>query len=74
MLEDDKEKQRKKEFSRIEAYKPEDNYLQITSGQDDGAADTATQETCANCGLTARNREELQEHINSAHLEASRAG
>ena len=53
-------------YTKIKAARPDEQYLDLTSekGQEDLRP---LQETCDICGLTARNKEELQEHIRNAH-------
>ncbi len=53
-------------YAKIKAARPEDQYLDLTSGKEREDL-RPLQETCDICGLTARNKDELQEHINNAH-------
>ena len=53
-------------YTKIEAAKPDEQYLSITSGKEPEDL-TPRQQTCDICGLTARNKEELQDHIRNAH-------
>jgi hypothetical protein len=43
----------------------ENNYTEIEEPENL----TPTQQTCDICGLTARNREELKDHISNAHTD-----
>lgn len=52
--------------TKIEAARPDEQYLSITSGKEPEDL-TPQQQTCDICGLTARNKEELQDHISNAH-------
>lgn len=52
--------------TKIEAARPDEQYLSITSGKEPEDL-TPRQRTCDICGLTARNKEELQDHIRNAH-------
>ena len=53
----------------IKAPDAKDSYLETTSGKDDNAGNVwQTQQTCGKCGLTARNKQELQDHISHAHM------
>ena len=55
-------------YSTIKVPDAHDSYLETTSGTDDNAANTQQlQQTCDKCGLTARNKEELQDHLDNAH-------
>lgn len=61
-------KQESKSYSTIKVPDAHDSYLETTSGTDDNAANTQQlQQTCDKCGLTARNKEELQDHLDNAH-------
>lgn len=53
-------------FNEIRAPGPEEQYSEIVSGRDlkDGLS---KQQTCKECGLTARNKEELKSHVRSVH-------
>ncbi|MDQ3873218.1 MAG: hypothetical protein M3258_06360 [Thermoproteota archaeon] len=56
-------------YTKIKAARSDDQYLDVTSGK--GLEDlTPKQQTCSICGLTARNKDELQDHITKAHSEA----
>ena len=52
--------------TKIEAARPDEQYLSITIGKEPEDL-TPRQHTCDICGLTARNKEELQDHIRNAH-------
>jgi hypothetical protein len=52
--------------TKIKAAGPDEQYLDLTSGKEPYDL-TPRQQTCDVCGLTARNKEELQDHINHAH-------
>jgi DNA repair exonuclease SbcCD ATPase subunit len=54
--------------TQIKAAGPDEQYLDLTSGKEPYDL-TPRQETCNVCGLTARNKEELQDHINNAHAD-----
>ncbi|MFL6476377.1 MAG: hypothetical protein ACJ70Y_05295 [Nitrososphaera sp.] len=53
-------------YTKIKAARPDEQYLDLTSGKEREDL-IPLQETCDICGLTARNKEELQEHIRNAH-------
>jgi hypothetical protein len=53
-------------YTKIKAARSDDQYLDLTSGKEPGDL-TPKQQTCDICGLTARNKEELQDHISNAH-------
>jgi hypothetical protein len=53
-------------YSKIKAARSDDQYLDVTSGKELEDL-TPKQQTCDICGLTARNKEELQDHISKAH-------
>ncbi|HZA47513.1 MAG TPA: hypothetical protein VE521_01150 [Nitrososphaera sp.] len=55
-------------YTEIKAAGPDEQYLDLTSGKEPEDL-TPTQQTCDVCGLTARNREELKDHINNAHTD-----
>jgi hypothetical protein len=55
--------------TKIKAAGPDEQYLDVTSGKEPYDL-TPRQQTCDVCGLTARNKEELQDHINHAHAHA----
>jgi hypothetical protein len=52
--------------TKIKAAGRDEQYLDLTSGKEPYDL-TPRQQTCDVCGLTARNKEELQDHINHAH-------
>jgi hypothetical protein len=54
--------------TKIEAARPDEQYLSLTSGKEPEDL-TPRQQTCDICGLTARNKEELQNHIRNAHAD-----
>ena len=63
------------DYSAIKVPEAQDTYLEITSGKDDNAGNTwQTPYMCNKCGLTARNKQELQDHINNAHRETISKG
>ena len=53
-------------YTKIEAARSDEQYLSLTSGKEPEDL-TPRQQTCDICGLTARNKEELQDHIRNAH-------
>ncbi|MFL6525343.1 MAG: hypothetical protein ACJ70Q_04295 [Nitrososphaera sp.] len=53
-------------YTKIKAARPDEQYLDLTSGKEREDL-IPLQGTCDICGLTARNKEELQEHIRNAH-------
>jgi hypothetical protein len=55
-------------YTKIKAARSDDQYLDLTSGKEPGDL-TPKQQTCDICGLTARNKEELQDHISNAHTD-----
>ena len=55
-------------YTKIKAARSDDQYLDLTSGKEPGDL-TPEQQTCDICGLTARNKEELQDHISNAHTD-----
>ena len=55
-------------YTKIKAAGPDEQYLDLTSGKQLENL-TPTQQTCNVCGLTARNKEELQDHISNAHTD-----
>ena len=54
--------------TKIKAAGSDEQYLDLTSGKEPYDL-TPRQQTCDVCGLTARNKEELQVHINNAHAD-----
>jgi hypothetical protein len=57
-------------YTKIKAVGPDEQYLGLTSGKEPYDL-TPRQKTCDVCGLTARNKEELQDHINNAHTDVA---
>jgi hypothetical protein len=55
-------------YTKIKAAGADEQYLDLTSGKEPHDL-TPRQQTCDVCGLTARNKEELQDHINNAHAD-----
>jgi len=62
------EQEKDDDYTRIKAAGQDEQYLDLTSGKEPADL-TPKQQTCTTCGLTARNKEELQDHINNAHTE-----
>ena len=58
----------KDNYSEIKAARSDEQYLDLTSGKEPGDL-TPKQRTCNVCGLTARNKEELEDHISNAHAD-----
>ena len=59
-------------YSKIRVPDANDSYLETTSGSNDNAENIwQRQQTCSKCGLTARNKQELQDHIDHAHPESA---
>lgn len=69
-MEDKKNSEQEKDdnFTRIKAASHDEQYLDFTSGKEPEDL-TPTQKTCNICGLTARNKEELEDHITNAHAD-----
>jgi hypothetical protein len=63
------EQEKDDNYTRIKAAGHDEQYLDLTSGKEPAADLSPKQQTCTTCGLTARNKEELQDHINNAHTE-----
>lgn len=59
-------REKENNYTKIKAAEPDEQYLDLTSGKEPYDL-TPRQHTCDVCGLTARNKEELQDHINHAH-------
>ena len=59
-------REKENNYTEIKAARPDEQYLDLTSGKEPENL-TPTQQTCDVCGLTARNREELKDHIRNAH-------
>jgi hypothetical protein len=55
-------------YTKIKAAEPDEQSLDLTSGKEPYDL-TPRAQTCDVCGLTARNKEELQNHINNAHAD-----
>jgi hypothetical protein len=55
-------------YSEIKAARSDEQYLDLTSGKEPEDL-TPKQRTCNVCGLTARNKEELEDHISNAHAD-----
>ena len=53
----------------VKAYDKDDNYDEIVSGHKSIEQFPTEQESCHTCGLVARSKEELQEHVRNAHRE-----
>lgn len=60
------DQEKENNYTKIKAAGPDEQYLDLTSGKQLENL-TPTQQTCNVCGLTARNKEELQDHISNAH-------
>ena len=58
----------KDNYSEIKAARSDEQYLDLTSGKEPEDL-TPKQRTCNVCGLTARNKEELEDHISNAHAD-----
>jgi hypothetical protein len=58
----------KDNYSEIKAARSDEQYLDLTSGKQPEDL-TPKQQTCNVCGLTARNKEELEDHISNAHAD-----
>jgi hypothetical protein len=63
---ENKSQENENNYTKIEAARPDEQYLSLTSGKEPEDL-TPRQQTCDICGLTARNKEELQDHIRNAH-------
>lgn len=59
--------QRDDGFTRVKAYKADDNYTEMATGPEGSEASPSGQQKCRICGLTARNMEELRQHLETAH-------
>jgi hypothetical protein len=57
-------------YTMIKVGEKNDTYLEEVSGEDSIKAESQ-QITCSICGLTARNKAELQDHVSNAHKEAT---
>ena len=62
------DQEKENNYTKIKAAGPDEQYLDLTSGKQLENL-TPTQQTCNVCGLTARNKEELQDHISNAHAD-----
>lgn len=62
------DQEKENNYTKIKAAGPDEQYLDLTSGKELENL-TPTQQTCNVCGLTARNKEELQDHISNAHTD-----
>jgi hypothetical protein len=62
------DQEKENNYTKIKAAGPDEQYLDLTSGKEPGNL-TPRQQTCNVCGLTARNKEELQDHISNAHTD-----
>ena len=62
------DQEKENNYTKIKAAGPDEQYLDVTSGKQLENL-TPTQQTCNVCGLTARNKEELQDHISNAHTD-----
>ncbi|MDQ3836916.1 MAG: hypothetical protein M3270_08290 [Thermoproteota archaeon] len=60
------EEENNNNYTKVKAARPDEQYLDLTSGKEREDL-RPLQETCDICGLTARNKDELEEHINNAH-------
>ena len=61
-------REKENNYTEIEAARADEQYLDLTSGKEPEDL-TPRQQTCDVCGLTARNKEELQDHISNAHTD-----
>lgn len=55
-----------KDGTRIKVPESDDSYLEAMSGKELETSELK-QTTCSICGLSARTKEELQDHISNAH-------
>ncbi len=62
------DQEKENNYTKIKAAEPDQQYLDLTSGKKLEDL-TPRQQTCNICGLTARNKEELQDHISNAHTD-----
>jgi hypothetical protein len=62
----DTDQENENNYTKIKSARPDEQYLELTSGKEPKDL-TPRQQTCVVCGLTARNKEELQDHISNAH-------
>ena len=64
----DTDQENENNYTKIRSARPDEQYLELTSGKEPKDL-TPRQQTCDVCGLTARNKEELQDHISNAHTD-----
>ena len=62
------DQEKENNYTKIKAAGPDEQYLDLTSRKELEDL-TPRQQTCNVCGLTARNKEELQDHISNAHTD-----
>ena len=62
------DQEKENDYTKIKAARPDDQYSDLASGKEPEDL-TPRQQTCDVCGLTARNKEELQDHISNAHTD-----
>jgi hypothetical protein len=62
------DQEKENNYTEIKAARADEQYLDLTSGKEPEDL-TPRQQTCDVCGLTARNKEELQDHISNAHTD-----
>jgi hypothetical protein len=62
------DQEKENNYTEIKAARPDEQYLDLTSGKEPEDL-TPRQQTCDVCGLTARNKVELQDHISKAHTD-----
>jgi hypothetical protein len=62
------DQEKENNYTKIKAAEPDEQYLDLTSGKEPEDL-TPKQQTCNLCGLTARNKKELQDHIRNAHTD-----
>jgi hypothetical protein len=62
------DQEKENNYTEIKAARPDEQYLDLTSGKEPEDL-RPRQQTCDVCGLTARNKEELQDHISKAHTD-----
>ena len=54
-------------YTRVKAYSAGDDYADMVSGNKDVEDFATKQEICSECGLAARSKKELQDHVDHAH-------
>ena len=64
----DTDQEEENNYTKIKSARPDEQYLDLTSGKEPEDL-MPKQQTCDVCGLTARNKEELQDHISIAHAD-----